>query len=499
MSTRPELTWAVRPDGTVLPVPAGGGGASIHQTDFRGRNDDGSETAATWQAATNTNWDQVADQNFRVRLAVEQRNMDNTVTAQLQYRHNGGTWTNVTDTTSVVRATSSTHYTNGDDATQQITTGTYTGGETASGQGLMPHSQTILTDEWAEFEWCVEIISTDVAGGDTIEFRCTNNGTVFDTYDQIAQCSAVLLTAPTNFQVVQATASAAVDLTWDDNDGSPYILQRETWDPDAGTWGNLLEVNGISQTSYTDTATDPVLHRYRVAVERDGVAASDWTAWVEIDVSEFGGTIPVVGGATFTAMPAETATLGSATVESTSTVTAAGTVVPHHAGSLTAVSSSKASAAGTLLNLGSITATSTSEQVASGHSQGEAIGSATMGSTSAVSAGGHVIRSASTSVQSGSEFVADGRLATIHGIATTESTTAFTADGRSITVSGSATVVSTSELVATAALTEKIMGSATLVSTSELAVSGRVDITVASVLPFVPVPSTRKRSQRAAF
>ena len=46
--------------------------ANTEQIAFRGRNDDGSETTATWIAAQNTNWTQPTGTNFRVRFEVEE-------------------------------------------------------------------------------------------------------------------------------------------------------------------------------------------------------------------------------------------------------------------------------------------------------------------------------------------------------------------------------------------------------------------------------------------
>ena len=43
--------------------------AAFDQDSFRGRNDDGSEAAATWKANANVNWTQSVDENFRRRLA----------------------------------------------------------------------------------------------------------------------------------------------------------------------------------------------------------------------------------------------------------------------------------------------------------------------------------------------------------------------------------------------------------------------------------------------
>ena len=89
------------PTATVNGIP------EFDQDSFRGRNDDGNETTATWIASTNSDWSQVMDTNFRMRFVVQETGdgAQADQTFQLEYNLNGGGWNDVTGASSVVRAT----------------------------------------------------------------------------------------------------------------------------------------------------------------------------------------------------------------------------------------------------------------------------------------------------------------------------------------------------------------------------------------------------------
>ena len=97
----------------------------MSQTDFRARNDDGSETTATWKADANTNWTQDTDENFRVRFLLTCDAVEMISAYQLQYNLNGAGWNNVNGSSSVVRSFASANLTDGADTTQQLGAGTF--------------------------------------------------------------------------------------------------------------------------------------------------------------------------------------------------------------------------------------------------------------------------------------------------------------------------------------------------------------------------------------
>lgn len=151
--------------------------AVITISHFRGRNDNGSETTATWIAAVDTDFGQAVDTNFRVRLAVEETAGGgvNNPDLHFQYRHLEGTnaWTDITTTSSVVRAFGSANFTHADDTTQQISAFSFI----TPNEGMTDTGEVITTADPSssgiEIEGCFQIRSADVTAGDSIEMRCT--------------------------------------------------------------------------------------------------------------------------------------------------------------------------------------------------------------------------------------------------------------------------------------------------------------------------------------
>jgi hypothetical protein len=167
---------------------------------YRGRNDDGSETTATWKAAQNTPWVQAFNTNFRVRFlhqndTAQILNLD----IQLEYSLNGGTYTSVTATSLVVRSSASANLADAANLTTQLTggTGTYVGatgfdevngicGGTAMDVTATGHFET---------EFCVQLRSADVSPGSTVTLRTINSdaGTAWGTYTVVATLTAPAL------------------------------------------------------------------------------------------------------------------------------------------------------------------------------------------------------------------------------------------------------------------------------------------------------------------
>ena len=170
----------------------------INQSAFRGRNDDGSETTATWKAAENTNWSQAVGENFRVRFELEETAGGNTKGAascrnqvNLQYNLNGAGWNNVSGSSSVVRLVASSQFAGPVQCTDQMTT---SGASFLAGSGcalvesLTLGTIAVPTSQSVQYEFCLQIVAADVTNGQTIQLRAlsvntsTGNGEVLDTY-----------------------------------------------------------------------------------------------------------------------------------------------------------------------------------------------------------------------------------------------------------------------------------------------------------------------------
>jgi hypothetical protein len=159
---------------------------TLDQDSFRGRNDDGSESTATWKAAANTNWSQATDEIFRVRFLIQEDSGGslNNQAFSLQYRKNGGTWTAVAAqgaTSDAVRYADSTNVADGDATTQQLGSGTFVAGSVEEVDPSV--SISFAGNDETELEYVLEIYSGQAAGGDTIDLRVVkSDSTLLDTY-----------------------------------------------------------------------------------------------------------------------------------------------------------------------------------------------------------------------------------------------------------------------------------------------------------------------------
>jgi hypothetical protein len=105
--------------------------SSVNTTGYRWRNDNGSETTATWKALKNTPI-QITDLSpirLRVELTDENVNYGASRDSNLQYSTDNLTFIDITDAASPFSYYTSSNLVNGESTTQQISTGTFSGGE----------------------------------------------------------------------------------------------------------------------------------------------------------------------------------------------------------------------------------------------------------------------------------------------------------------------------------------------------------------------------------
>jgi hypothetical protein len=162
------------------------------QEAFRGRNDDGSEIAATWKAAKDVVWSQPVNTNFRLRVVVSKLSepIASNGSMGLWVSHNEGSFVLCdadTGTSPVQNVASSIGgYNHADDTTQQVgSAGTYL----SNNQGVVEQADNDARSEtatWAgstaqegEFEYTLRIIGSKVSPGDTLEFRVRFLGIIF--------------------------------------------------------------------------------------------------------------------------------------------------------------------------------------------------------------------------------------------------------------------------------------------------------------------------------
>lgn len=113
---------------------------------------------------------------YKVRLEVEETAGNNgTFTAQLQYNHQSGGWTDVTASSSVVKAANCVSIWSGDATTDRISSSakTFQAGEHDHVDGATGAIAALNNDQ-TEFEFGVEIIEADVSDTDSLHFRVRN-------------------------------------------------------------------------------------------------------------------------------------------------------------------------------------------------------------------------------------------------------------------------------------------------------------------------------------
>ncbi len=165
----------------------------LEQTSARGRNDDGSESAATWKAAINTSFDldiASGDVRFRHRFLISDTGGGgkSDFAEEIQFRINGGTWTNVGAATSV-RWAASSHYIDDDDTTEQMSgSRPFEGTNSAmtennfTGSSTEPDLDSIAGGVEFECEFMLILLSADVSAGDTVNLRIRENANDLNNY-----------------------------------------------------------------------------------------------------------------------------------------------------------------------------------------------------------------------------------------------------------------------------------------------------------------------------
>jgi hypothetical protein len=155
------------------------------QVGFRARNDDGSESAATWKAAANTNWSQPSGEIFRLRFLLDKISgssaLQDTLSYQYQYASDGvnfGSWTGINASSSVAKTSPSSHFASGNATTDQLGgTGTFRAGTMleAPNSGVSG-STAIAAGEHTEHEVALSLTSGDVVDGGKVRFRIVASG-----------------------------------------------------------------------------------------------------------------------------------------------------------------------------------------------------------------------------------------------------------------------------------------------------------------------------------
>ena len=233
--------------------------ATYDQVAFRFRDDDGSETGATWLDTENvapSGFDVTNDHQIRLRIAIQEiaGGAENNVDLTLQYRLNGGTWTNVSGSADTVTYVTSSFVANGIATTDQLTapTGAFVVGTFVSISGSTARSSFAGNDH-TENEYSLILISADLSGGDVLDFRTLATGAVLSTYSQMPTVNLVTSQSEAggSTSTVAVTASGGGSATEAAEGGATATVQATA----TGAGEAAEEVVGGSVATVLITAT----------------------------------------------------------------------------------------------------------------------------------------------------------------------------------------------------------------------------------------------------
>ena len=258
---------------------------ALSQVGFRGRNDDGSETSATWKAAQNTNFSQLPGQKFRLRIEVQTdgTSLGSQFFAQLQYNKNGAGWNVAGAGTSVVQCADSSSVTNGTPCTDQLTagTGSYQPGEIDENNCIAATGDVFGANQNAEFEFVLVVVDADTNPDDTIQLRVRHNGgAAIDSYPAIPTVT-VMSIGPATLGVAKLSDPYPT--------GGTYSLAgaKLAWLAGAGTVGALTLASSYPASGGpTDVEPGPIAGQgYQIAWEDQfntftlGSSGPYWREW----------------------------------------------------------------------------------------------------------------------------------------------------------------------------------------------------------------------------
>jgi hypothetical protein len=143
---------------------------AVTQASYRIRNDDGTEATATWKAAANTTFLAPLGAGFRVRFLLQVATAISSTGFVLMRSLNGGAYTAVTASSTVVKAIASPNVADGAATTKQLGVGTFVAGTFDEVDGAWATVSVAIGSE-TEMECSIQIVPADVKPRDTIALR----------------------------------------------------------------------------------------------------------------------------------------------------------------------------------------------------------------------------------------------------------------------------------------------------------------------------------------
>jgi hypothetical protein len=187
---------------------------NLHSTHYRFGIAELAESTHGWHAALDANPAQgviAVDTTFLLRFTVQETGgtAAGNTDQQFQCALNGGAFQNITTTSTIVKAVTTTVFANGADLTKRLTgTGTFeSSGDGGTHDGLSGGAQNdIAASGNSETECALQIVSADVANDDVITFRLTSPD--FTITNDVVPTLTVAESAPV--VVIPTTATLAL-------------------------------------------------------------------------------------------------------------------------------------------------------------------------------------------------------------------------------------------------------------------------------------------------
>ncbi len=158
---------------------------------FAFRNDDGSQSTATWTSGcANLALGIYGDRNIRIRIEVsEQGTTAATLTPWLWIQRNGagGYYSASACTGSGIYPALSSNFADGDATTQQISSVTYVAGTMDEVDGKCGATASIARYSGTEHEYNLKISASTITDGDYFDFREYNQATPLTTYTSVGR------------------------------------------------------------------------------------------------------------------------------------------------------------------------------------------------------------------------------------------------------------------------------------------------------------------------
>lgn len=250
---------------------------TLNQVGYRFRNDDGSESTATWKANQNTAWSPsiTGDTPFRLRFELNETGAaSGNVSAVVQYNINGVAWATAGTTTNGVRLEASSNITDGVATTGQLTagSGTFRAGQVR--ETTTAAAATMSGSDHTEVEFCLALHYGFLNSGDVVTFRVLDSGgTITYTVTPTINVTKVFNNPPTvSPNTTDATdfGTGAIQLEATATDATPNDVEyglhvsssstfqdNETLDFSSTTVTNgyALRTGGANRVGQTFTAT----------------------------------------------------------------------------------------------------------------------------------------------------------------------------------------------------------------------------------------------------